>query len=944
MTAFARSPVVAVLGPTNTGKTHLAIERMCGHASGMIGFPLRLLAREVYDRVCAIKGVDQVALVTGEEKIVPPRARYFLCTAESMLWDRDFAFVAIDEAQLGIDAERGHIFTDRMLNARGREETMILGSESLTPLVSALLPDAQILTRPRFSTLSYAGPRKLSRLPRRSAIVAFSVEDVYAIAEMIRRDQGGAAIVMGSLSPATRNAQVAMYQAGEVDYLVATDAIGMGLNLDVHHVAFASLTKFDGRRKRRLTLAEIGQIAGRAGRHQRDGSFGMVQGLSAQNTLDEEEIERLENHAYPPLEWLYWRQPEPDCASVDALIASLSEKPDSPLLEAAPEAIDLAVLKWLAERPDMAATQAVALLWEAASIPDFRKVGPDHQARFVASLWPFLSQGNGRIPRARVAQEIARLDDVRGDIATLAGRIAAARSWSYIAHKPHWVEDSETLVARARELEQRLSDAMHMQLTQRFVDKRTRILRRGLEDSAVMAVPAVDPDGTIFVDGVELGRLNGFQFRIASDSRRDDRKMLLAVAERYLGGLMTQLADELANAPDAELSLGADESGRPTIFWKDATLAYLAAGKDLLFPEVKLVRSVRDLAPENMGKVRMRVENWLGAMREKHLGGLIAMQKVGEDPATPATVRAVLAQLAAEGGIIARYRINRDINALTPDERGIARKAGLVYAALDIYHHQMMKPGAVLWRAALFAVRDDEAMPPLPPENAVHLAEWPGVRTEQAYRLGFRRFGEEYVRLDMVNKLVKQAHDARGAQAVFAIDEALATSLGLSVETHGKLLESAGFAKAEAPPPEVAEAVVTDSADSEAVEAASAEPAADSETPATPADPPPPVEDAAAPAADAALQEQVAEPAAAVAPVASEAAQSWWRWQGMRKARPDGKGGQQRQGFKQKGKKRPPKAGGPGHSGKAPAKRRADPPPANNAFAELAALRDKLKS
>ncbi|MEP0728068.1 MAG: helicase-related protein, partial [Parasphingorhabdus sp.] len=336
--------LIAVLGPTNTGKTHLAIERMCAHSSGMIGFPLRLLAREVYDRVVALKGANRVALVTGEEKIIPKNAQWFLCTAEAMPMDREFSFVAIDEAQIGIDPERGHIFTDRMLYARGRDETMILGSESLRPLIETLLPEAEIVTRPRFSTLSYAGPRKLSRLPRRSAIVAFSLEDVYTIAEMLRRQHGGAAIVMGSLSPQTRNAQVKMYQDGEVDYLVATDAIGMGLNLDVTHVAFAALRKFDGRRRRRLTLAEIGQIAGRAGRHQKDGSFGVLSGLASSDELQAEDIENLESHHFPRLEWLYWRNAEPDFGSVDRLIRSLEEKPHDRRLRAAPEAVDLAVL------------------------------------------------------------------------------------------------------------------------------------------------------------------------------------------------------------------------------------------------------------------------------------------------------------------------------------------------------------------------------------------------------------------------------------------------------------------------------------------------------------------------------------------------------------------------------------------------------------------------
>src|SRR5687768_4572224 len=388
MSEFARAPLTAILGPTNTGKTYLAVERMAAHSSGMIGFPLRLLAREVYDRVVAMKGANRVALITGEEKIVPRDSRWFLCTAESMPMERDFAFVALDEAQLGADPERGHVFTDRMLHARGREETMILGSETLKPMVRALLPKAEIITRPRFSTLSYAGPSKLSRLPPRSAIVAFSAEQVYAVAEMLRRMRGGAAVVMGALSPRTRNAQVAMYQAGEVDYLVATDAIGMGLNMDVSHVAFAGLSKFDGNRRRRLTIAEMAQIAGRAGRHQRDGTFGSLTlegDLAAE--FRPEEIEAIEEHRFAPLDHLYWREGDPDFRSVDALIRSLERRPEAAGLRAAPEAIDLAVLKRLAEDPEIRdrarGAERVRRLWAACGLPDFRKTGPEQDRKSV---------------------------------------------------------------------------------------------------------------------------------------------------------------------------------------------------------------------------------------------------------------------------------------------------------------------------------------------------------------------------------------------------------------------------------------------------------------------------------------------------------------------------------------------------------------------------------
>jgi len=446
MTRPETGTVTAVLGPTNTGKTHLAVERMCGHASGIMGFPLRLLAREVYDRVVAIKGANRVALVTGEEKIVPPDARWFLCTAESMP-DRDVAFVALDEAQLGADPERGHVFTDRLLRHRGREETMVLGSEALRPMIEALVPKAEIIARPRFSTLTYAGAKKISRLPKRSAIVAFSAEEVYAVAEMLRRLRGGAAVVMGALSPRTRNAQVAMFQAGEVDYLVATDAIGMGLNMDVAHVAFASLTKFDGRRSRRLTVAEMAQIAGRAGRHQRDGTFGAI-AEEGPGAFTPEEVFAIEGHRFPRLDHLYWREGEPDFGSLDALIASLERKPRSDVLRAAPQATDLAVLKRLAEerwvRDRTRGTPMVKRLWAACGLPDFRKLGIDQHARLVERLFRYLSEGTGHVPHQWFADEIARLDTVAGDVEVLAGRIAAIRTYAYIAHRADWLADPST--------------------------------------------------------------------------------------------------------------------------------------------------------------------------------------------------------------------------------------------------------------------------------------------------------------------------------------------------------------------------------------------------------------------------------------------------------------------------------------------------------------------
>ena len=663
MAAFLDNPLKAILGPTNTGKTHLAVERMCGHSSGMIGFPLRLLAREVYDRVVKLKGANQVALITGEEKIAPKDARWFLCTAESMPMERDFAFVALDEAQLGADPERGHVFTDRLLHARGREETMILGSESLKPMVRALLPKAEITARPRFSTLSYAGPAKLSRLPPRSAIVAFSAEQVYAVAEMLRRMRGGAAVVMGALSPRTRNAQVAMYQAGEVDYLVATDAIGMGLNMDVDHVAFAGLSKYDGHRRRRLTPAEMAQIAGRAGRHQRDGTFGSLtlEG-DALAEFRPEEIERIEEHRFEPLDFLYWRESALDFASVEALIRTLERRPVRREVRAAPEAVDLAVLNILAGDPDVHARASspdrVRRLWAACGLPDFRKTGPEHHARLVARIFTHLSEGDGRIPQGWYAGEVARLDNVQGDIDTLADRIAGVRTWAYIAHRADWLADPVAMAERTVAVEEKLSDALHERLTQRFVDRRTAVLMRDLGKKGAGEFPVlIDAEGEVSVGSYAIGRLQGFAFEVDPAARHADRKMLLATAERRLAGEYEKRAAALVADSDDHFALRTDAGQPVAILWRGHEVARLGPGKNLLSPRVLLDRRIERVSEKGRETVILRLKDWLRTGAEAVLAPLRAAGHAAQDPSAPAAVRALLAMIVDEGGIVARETV-----------------------------------------------------------------------------------------------------------------------------------------------------------------------------------------------------------------------------------------------------------------------------------------------
>lgn len=777
--------IKAVLGPTNTGKTHLAIERLCAHSSGMIGFPLRLLAREVYDRVRAIKGDNRVALITGEERIEPKDARWLLCTTEAMPVMADLSFVALDEAQLGADRDRGHVFTDRLLHARGRDETMILGSAALEPMVRALVPQAEIISRPRFSTLRHTGAKKLSRVPPRSAIVAFSTEQVYAIAEMLRRFRGGAAVVMGALSPQTRNAQVALYQSGEVDYLVATDAIGMGLNLDIDHVAFAGLSKFDGQRQRRLTTAEMAQIAGRAGRHQRDGTFGTLAGTGSHDAeFTDDEVYAIEEHRFPPLTRLYWREAEPSTRSVAELVADLERLPDRPELIAAPEAIDLAVLKRLAEDPEIAATvrrpAEVARFWEACCLPDFRQQGAETHARFVARLWQDLR--GGYLGADYVAQRIAELDNPAGDIDTLQGRIAAIRSWAYIAQRPDWVLAKDEMAARARAVEARLSDALHARLTERFVNRRTAVLmKRTATDAALLPVTL---DGAeVLVDGEAIGALSGFAFRVDPAARHGDYKLLQAAAERHLPALLANRADALASeiaAETADLSL---ESGR--IAWQGQALARLRPGRDLLDLKLAAEPALDRVPAPARAALLAALEQWL-AKRLAPLDPLRRLDKEARAERSGPELRALLLRLIEAGGLMPRA--GSQVEGLNREQRTLMTRAGVRVGGLDLFVPAMLKPAALsAWREVALAAgrafpQPLAAMPPVLPDPRRAVP-------------GYRRAGGQVIRLDMAEKLLRAAHESRAAAGGkrFVLDQALPVSMGLLPESWHRLLQAAGF-------------------------------------------------------------------------------------------------------------------------------------------------------
>ncbi|AXB75165.1 helicase-related protein [Novosphingobium sp. P6W] len=788
----APTGVKAVLGPTNTGKTHLAIERMCAHSSGMIGFPLRLLAREVYDRVVKIKGENSVALITGEERIEPKSARYLICTAEAMpVMERSMAFVAIDEAQLAADRERGHVFTDRLLHARGREETMILGSSTIEPLVRALVPGVEIVTRPRFSTLTHAGAKKLSRVPPRSAIVAFSSEQVYAIAEMLRRFRGGAAVVMGALSPQTRNAQVALYQSGEVDYLVATDAIGMGLNLDVEHVAFAGLSKYDGRRHRRLTTAEMAQIAGRAGRHQKDGTFGTLTGSGGHDSeFEPDEVYAIEEHRFAPLTKLFWREPEPRFDSLGTLIADLEIRPDRPELAPAPEAIDLAVLKRLADEGDVADTVRgfgqVRRFWEVCRLPDFRQQGIETHSRFVARLWQDLR--SGELGADFVAGQIAQLDRTGGDIDTLQGRIAAIRSWAYIAQRPDWVLARDEMAARARAVEARLSDALHGKLTERFINRRTAVLMKKLgPDAALLSVRLEDEE--VLVEGEHIGSLRGFAFQVDPGARLSDRKLLLAAAEKHLSRLLQKRADALVETIAGEDGAAAITLEDGALVWDNQKLASLAPGRSLLTPLVVPDRTLDAVPAPSRKALVAALERWLDTAL-KPLAPLIKLDEASRAADAGPDLRALLITLVERGGMAPRD--DTGVDRLDKGRRTMLARLGVKVGALDLFVPAMLRTQAIaLWREMARIAGKPNGPSPEP-----HMA--PTLPAEN-HRVtpGYRSLGKQLLRLDMAEKLLREAHDLRArtdrAAAGFLLDPARAVSMGLTTASYARLLRLAGF-------------------------------------------------------------------------------------------------------------------------------------------------------
>ncbi len=802
--------VTAVLGPTNTGKTHLAIERMVAHETGVIGLPLRLLAREVYGRVCEKVGAHNVALVTGEEKIIPAGARYSVCTVEAMPRETDAAFVAIDEVQLAGDLERGHIFTDRILHLRGRQETLLLGAATMRGILEKLLRGISVVTRPRLSHLAYAGSKKLTRLPRRSAIVAFSADEVYAIAELIRRQRGGAAVVLGALSPRTRNAQVALYQSGDVDYLVATDAIGMGLNLDVDHVAFAQNRKFDGFQFRDLNPAELGQIAGRAGRHMRDGTFGVTGQV---DPFPEELVEKIEAHDFDPVKVLQWRTAQFDFASLDALKHSIEATAPVEGLTRALPAVDAQALEQLSREHDIrrraTGRERVALLWDVCALPDYRRIAPAQHADLVASIFMDIAD-HGHVDENYMAEQVRRADTVEGDIDTLSHRIAQIRTWTYVSNRPGWLADPLHWQEKTREIEDRLSDALHERLTKRFVDRRTSVLMRRLRENTMLEAE-ISPTGTVLVEGHHVGELQGFRFTADQSAGGEDGKAVRAAAQKALGVEFESRAERFALCPNGDLALGSDGVLR----WIGAPIGTLAATEDALRPRVILLADEQLTGPAR-DKVAARAERFVNFQIDSLLKPLVDLK--GADQLS-GIARGIAFQLVENFGLINRRDIAEDIKSLDQEGRASLRRLGVRFGAYHIFVPALLKPGPAGLITLLWALKNDGKDKP-GFGDVVHAlaAGRTSVVVDQAfdrafYKLaGFRMLGRRAVRVDILERLADLIRPALAWKAgigprpegafdgnTFLVTPAMMSILGATADDMEEILKGLGY-RADAKP------------------------------------------------------------------------------------------------------------------------------------------------
>jgi len=802
--------ITAVLGPTNTGKTHYAIERMLAHRTGVIGLPLRLLAREVYDRIVALRGPSVVALVTGEERIVPPRTKYWVCTVEAMPVGIGADFLAVDEIQLSADPDRGYIFTDRLLNARGQSETLFLGADSMRGRIASLIPEARFMRRDRLSKLSYAGEKKISRMPPRSAIVAFSVDNVYAIAELLRRQKGGAAVVMGALSPRTRNAQVELYQNGDVDYLVATDAIGMGLNLDINHVALAGTSKFDGRRHRYLHPNELAQIAGRAGRFTTDGTFGVT---GEATPLEPEWVDAIENHRFASIKKLQWRNSRLEFGTPDALIRSLEQVSDHEELIRAREADDLATLKMLWAMPEVMdkidAGPDVRQLWEVCQVPDFRKVSAGEHAALCQKLFDFMHDG-GRISTDWLAGQVKKIDKTTGDIDTLSKRLAFIRTWTYVAQRKDWVADAAHWRDETRAVEDRLSDALHEALTQRFVDRRTSVLLRRLKQKEAL-VADVNENGEVTVEGHFIGKLEGFRFQLDPSATADEAKTLRATALAALQPAFNLRSDKFYNAPDTEMDI-TEQGG---LMWGEYAVGKLLKGSDILSPTVQPFVD-EEAGPEVAEKVRRRLSHFIDRRIAAQFEPLLALKPVMEikdEAGLSGIARGVAYRLVEAMGIIPRSEIADDIKSLDQEQRGLLRKHGVRFGQFTVFQQLMLKPAPTRLRLVLWSLTAGlQEFPESPPPGLVTVPALKDAPEGYYAHAGYRLAGDRAIRIDMLERLADMIR-SQDTRSGFEANPDMLSITGLTLEQFANLMEGLGYKAEKGERPKVKVAVPTPGAD-----------------------------------------------------------------------------------------------------------------------------------
>ena len=738
--------IISVLGPTNTGKTHFAVERMLQFETGVIGFPLRLLAREVYDNCVKKLGSNRVALITGEEKIIPPTANYYLCTVESMPLDLNFEFVAIDEIQMCADPERGHIFTDRLLNYRGDKLTMFLGADTMKNIISNLVPSSEFVYRDRLSKLIYTGYKKISRIQPRSAIVAFSVDEVYALAEFIRRQRGGAAIVMGSLSPKTRNAQVDLYQSGDVDFLVATDAIGMGINMNIDHVSFSNLRKYDGKKIRGLRNTEIGQISGRAGRYKNDGSFGITGDCEA---LTSEQIEKLENHKFDSVVNIYWRNSSLDFSSIKKFIESLNKPPSIPNLLRNRELIDENMFKFLTtEKSQLKINNEenhISKLWECCQIPDFTKSSYNEHMEIVTSVFNFLTSDKEKITNDWMKKQVSNLDNLIGNIDAIVNRISHVRTWSYVANKRNWVENNDYWIAKTKDIEDKLSDRLHEELSKSFVDKRISILSRGLKQD-IQHEAKISENNEIIMDGQLVGKINGLKIILdyTSNALQTDIRSIKKAARNGAALELKKRIEEIIASPE-HFSLKKDKN----IYWKEKIIGKIYPGKNYLNPDVKILVD-ESVELQDQQRISSSLSNWLKLEKQNLLQDLI---KIENSQYENRFIRGLCYQLFENNGVLKRENVNEIVKQINKEDRSILRKLGIKIGRYHIYQPRMVKPAAVNFKTILWNCFHNLSDNKSPAFGLNFVKNFSNHDKEYLLICGFETFDNYIIRIDILERL-----------------------------------------------------------------------------------------------------------------------------------------------------------------------------------------------